>query len=88
MKKASKIILIIAGVFGVISITAAVIFAVIFFIAPSVPELQAAIADGLLSILIFHHLNKSAEKTREKDGETFNLLKSFKKSSLFILSLI
>ena len=47
MKKASKIILIIAGVFGVISITAAVIFAVIFFIAPSVPELQAAIADGL-----------------------------------------
>ena len=47
MKKAAKIILIIAGVFGIISFVAAVIFAVIFFIAPSVPELQQVIADGL-----------------------------------------
>ena len=47
-----------------------------------------AVADGLLSTLIFHHLNKNAEKTREKDGETFNLLSSFKKSSLFILFVV
>jgi len=47
-----------------------------------------ALADGLLSTLIFHHLNKNAEQTREKDGETFNLLASFKKSSLFILFVV
>ncbi|ORX77561.1 hypothetical protein BCR32DRAFT_328887 [Anaeromyces robustus] len=47
-----------------------------------------AIADGLLSVLIFKELNKSAKKTREKDGESFNLLDSFKKSSLFILFIV
>jgi len=47
-----------------------------------------AVADGLLSVLIFIELNKSAKKTKEKDGETFNLLSSFKKSSLFILFIV
>jgi len=47
-----------------------------------------AIADGSLSVLIFIELNKSAKKTKEKDGETFNLLISFKKSSLFILFIV
>jgi len=48
-----------------------------------------AVADGLLSILIFIELNKSAKKTKKEDGgETFNLLSSFKKSSLFILFVV
>jgi len=47
-----------------------------------------AIADGLLSLLIFHHINKNVEKAREKDGESFNLLSAFKKSSLFILFVV
>jgi len=47
-----------------------------------------AIADGLLSILIFKELNRNAKKTKEKDGESFNLLASFKKSSLFILFIV
>ncbi|ORX43642.1 hypothetical protein BCR36DRAFT_303390, partial [Piromyces finnis] len=47
-----------------------------------------AIADGLLSILIFIELNKSAKRIKEKYGETFNLLNSFKKSSLFILFVV
>ena len=47
MKKAAKILLMAAGILGVLSFITAVVFAIIFFVAPSVPELQQAIADGL-----------------------------------------
>ncbi|OUM67889.1 hypothetical protein PIROE2DRAFT_4568 [Piromyces sp. E2] len=47
-----------------------------------------AVADGLLSIFTFVELSKNVKKAREKDGETFNLLSSFKKSSLFILFVV
>ena len=47
MKKASKILLMVAGIFAVLSFLTAVVFAIIFFVAPSVPALQQAIADGI-----------------------------------------
>jgi len=47
-----------------------------------------AVADGVLSILIFSELNKSVKKTKEKEGETINLLSYFKKSSLFTLLVV
>ena len=47
MKKAAKILLMAAGILGVLSFITAVVFAIIFFVAPSVPELQQAIADGI-----------------------------------------
>jgi len=49
-----------------------------------------AVTNGLLSIFIFIHLNKSTEisKEEDRDGETFTVLKLFKKSSLFILFVV
>ena len=47
MKKASKILLMVAGIFAVLSFLTAVVFAIIFFVAPSVPALQEQIANGI-----------------------------------------
>jgi len=49
-----------------------------------------AVADGILSIIICLRLNKSAKISKEEDGdsETINILKLFKKSSLFILFVV
>ena len=47
MKKASKILLMVAGIFGVLGFLTAVVFAIIFFVAPSVPALQEQIANGI-----------------------------------------
>ncbi len=47
MKKAGKILLIIAGVFLVISVVSLLVMAICFFIAPSVPQLKDLIQEGL-----------------------------------------
>ena len=47
MKKAGKILLIIAGVFLVISVVSLLVTAICFFIAPSVPQLKDLIQEGL-----------------------------------------
>ena len=47
MKKAGKILLIIAGVFLVISTVSLLVTAICFFIAPSVPQLKDLIQEGL-----------------------------------------